>query len=236
MKIFLLITYFLTNSCTAQDHNIKVIINNRNNYYYNNEELMALVTSKKDSISFKYKDSLIIKIEKYNVGKLISEANLVYDKSNKIPDNFVFTEDYYDYYEKFYTRVPYMNKYKLLDRDFVYIDAILDQDREKYNSNNKTSKIFEFKLDKNVQMLSAKFSPFVYGTVLKNLKLYVVNNFLVELDATFIEDIDEKIINYKKYYEYDKESRLRSSKTINITSGEIEDRDEIEYNDWLVYP
>lgn len=220
--------------CKAQDSSHVIVkLNNRNNYYFDKEKLMSIVSSKNDSISFTYRDSLILKIEKYKTGKLISYVNFVYDVNNNISDNFIFPEDYYDYFEKFYTRVPYTNKYKLLDRDFVYIDAVLDQDRKKYYSNKKeATKIFEFNLDKNVRMLNAKFSPFAYGTILKKIKLYVVNNFLVELDATLVEEPNGEIIYYKKHYEYDKEGRLSSSKTINVISGEIEDQDKIEYKEW----
>ncbi|WP_123774037.1 hypothetical protein [[Flexibacter] sp. ATCC 35103] len=191
---------------------------------------MAVVSSKKDSVSFTYRDSLILKIEKHKTGRLISYVNFVYDVNNNISDNFIFPEDYYDYFEKFYARVLYTNKYKLLDRDFVYIDAVLDQEKKKYYS--KETKIFEFNLDKNVRMLNAKFSPFAYGTILKKIKLYVVNNFLVELDAMLVEEPNGEIIYYKKHYEYDKEGRLSSSKTINVISGEIEDQDKIEYKAW----
>jgi hypothetical protein len=232
MRGLLFIAYFLTCSCNAQDHNIKITINSKNKYYFNKEKLTA-ISSKKDSVSFTYRDSLILKIEKHKAGKLISEANFVYDVNNRISDDFVFSEDYYDYFEKFYTRVPFTNKYKLLDRDFVYIDAVLDQDSKKYYSNKKeATKIFEFNLNKNVRMLNAKFSPFAYGTILKKIKLYVVNNFLVELDATLVEEPNGEIIYYKKNYEYDKEGRLSSSKTINVISGEIEDQDKIEYKEW----
>ncbi|OMQ11278.1 hypothetical protein BXU01_13235 [[Flexibacter] sp. ATCC 35103] len=230
MRGLLFIAYFLTCSCNAQDHNIKITINNKNNYYFDKEKLMAVVSSKKDSVSFTYRDSLILKIEKHKTGRLISYVNFVYDVNNNISDNFIFPEDYYDYFEKFYARVLYTNKYKLLDRDFVYIDAVLDQEKKKYYS--KETKIFEFNLDKNVRMLNAKFSPFAYGTILKKIKLYVVNNFLVELDAMLVEEPNGEIIYYKKHYEYDKEGRLSSSKTINVISGEIEDQDKIEYKAW----
>ena len=176
----------------------------------------------------------MLKIEKYKVSKLVSEDNLVYDSNNKISDDYTFSGDYYDYYEKFYTRIPYKNKYKLLDRDFVYIDTVLEEihDWKKYCNNKKQKKIFEFKLDQNVRMLNAKFSPFIYGTILKNLKLYVANNYLVEIEAILSEEPDGENIFYKKYYEYDKIGRLISSKTINISSGEIEDQEKIEYRKW----
>lgn len=239
MKKLLVITFFLMfMSCYAQEiNNVVVTINNRGDYYFKKENLIAIAFSENDSISFKYKDTLLLKVEKYQAGKLISEANFIYDSNNKVPDDYVFLEDYYDYYEKFYTRVPYTNKYKLLDRDFVYIDTVLDEieDWGKYYS-KKTAKIFEFKLDRNVRMLNAKFSPFVYGTILKNLKLYVVDDFLVEIDAVLIEEPDGETIYYKKYYEYDKLGRLSSSKTVNAISGVIEDQSKIEYREWLIFP
>ncbi|OXE97410.1 hypothetical protein B0A64_23370 [Flavobacterium araucananum] len=196
---------------------------------------MAVTSSKNDSVSFKYRDTLLIKVEKYKSHKLISEADFIYDSNNKISDDYTFSEDYYNYYEKIYTRIPYENKYKLLDRDFVYIDAVLDevQDWKKYSTNNKKTKTFEFKLNKNVRMLNAKFSPFIYGTIIKNLKLYVVDNFLVEIDATLIEEPNGETLFYKKYYQYDKVGRLSSSKTVNILSGELEDQDKIEYREWF---
>lgn len=238
-KLFLIVFFFMFISCNAQVYNnVIVTINNRDNYYFEKEKLMAIVLSKNDSILLKYKDTLLLKVEKYKTGKLISEANFIYDLKGKISEDYLFTEDYYDYYEKFNTRVPYYNKYKLLDRDFVYIDAVLDEikDWKKYCTNKKATKTFEFKLNKNVRMLNAKFSPFIYGTILKNLKLYVADNFLIEVDAVLIEEPDGETMYYKKYYEYDKVGRLISSKTVNVISGQIEDQDKIEYREWLVFP
>lgn len=234
-KLTLIIFLFTSIGCSSQyENNVIVTINTKQKYYFKKEKLVAITLSKKDSISFKYKDTLLLKVEKYEESKLKSEANFIYDSNNKIKDSYIFLEDYYDYYEKFYTKIPYKNKYKLLDRDFVYIDSILDEvkDWKKYSNNKKTTKIFEFKLDKNVRMLNAKFSPFIYGTVLKNLKLHVKNNFLVEIDAVLIEKPDGETMYYKKYFEYDKAGRLSSSKTINFISGEIEDRQKIEYKSW----
>ncbi|WP_456311933.1 hypothetical protein [Pseudomonas shirazensis] len=234
-KLFLIVFFFMFISCSPQDNNnVIVTINNISNYYFKKEKLIAITSAKNDSISFKYKDTLLLKIEKYKVSKLVSEANLVYDPNNKISDDYTFSEDYYDYYEKFYTRIPYKNKYKLLDRDFVYIDTVLEEihDWKKYCNKKKQKKIFEFKLDQNVRMLNAKFSPFIYGTILKNLKLYVENNYLIEIEAILSEEPDGENIYYKKHYEYDKTGRLISSKTINISSGEIEDEEKIEYRKW----
>ncbi|MBF4516161.1 hypothetical protein IRZ71_07405 [Flavobacterium sp. ANB] len=234
-KLFLIIFLFMFISCSPQDcNNVVVTINNTGNYYFKKEKLMAITSAKNDSISLKYKDTLLIKVEKYKVGKLVSEANFLYDSNNKISDDYIFSEDYHDYFEKFYTRIPYKNKYKLLDRDFVYIDNVLDevQDWKKYCNDKKEIEIFEFKLDENVRMLNAKFSPFIYGTMLKNIKLHVANNFLVEIEAILIEEPDGETIYYKRYYDYDKTGRLISSKTINSNSGQIEDQEKIEYRKW----
>lgn len=229
------IFFMLIGCCSAQNrNNIIITINNRNKYYFKNENLIARTSSKNDSICFKYKDTILINVQKYKAHKLISEANFIYDPNNKIADNYIFPEDYYDYYEKFYTRIPYKNKYKLLDQDFIYIDAVLDEipDWKKYYNTKKTTKVFEFKLSKNVRMLNAKFSPFIYGTTIKDLKLYVVNNFLIEIDATFLEEPGGETIQYKKKYKYDKAGRLSSSETINVISGEIENQNKIEYKEW----
>ncbi|WKL48599.1 hypothetical protein Q1W71_02200 [Flavobacterium pectinovorum] len=237
MKKLLVIAIFLMliDCSNAQDkNNVIVTINNKDKYFFKEENLMAVVSSKSDSIRFKYKDTLLLKVEKYKVGKLISEANFIYDSNNKIADNYIFQEDYYDYYEKFYTRIPYKNKYKLLDLDFVYIDNVLDEipDWKKYCNDKKSTKVFEFKLSKNVRMLNAKFSPFAYGTIIKNLKLYVVDNFLVQIDVTLLEEPDGETVRYKKTYKYDKAGRLSSSKTVNIISGKIEDQNKIQYREW----
>ena len=234
-KLFLIVFFFMFISCSSQDgNNVRVTINNISNYYFKKEKLMAITSAKNDSVSFKYKDTLLLKIEKYKVSKLFSEANLVYDPNNKISDDYTFSEDYYDYYEKFHTRIPYKNKYKLLDLDFVYIDNVLDEipDWKKYCNDKKSIKVFEFKLSKNVRMLNAKFSPFAYGTIIKNLKLYVVNNFLVQIDATLLEEPGGETVRYKKSYKYDKAGRLSSSKTVNIISGKIEDQNKIQYREW----
>ncbi|AYN03083.1 hypothetical protein EAG11_02020 [Flavobacterium sp. 140616W15] len=238
-KLFLIGFLFIFMSCKAQDsNNVIITINSKNNYYFKKEKLTAIALSKNDSISFKYKDTLLLKVEKYKMNKLISQANFIYDSNNKISNDYIFSEDYYDYYEKFHTRIPYKNEYKLLDRDFVYIDTVLDQieDWKKYCNNKSEKKIFEFKLNENVRMLNAKFSPFVYGTILKNLKLYVTDNLLIEIDAILIEEPNGEKIYYKKYFEYDKEGRLSSSKTVNATSGKIESQDKIEYRKWFVSP
>jgi hypothetical protein len=81
-------------------------------------------------------------------------------------------------------------------------------------------------------MLNAKFSPFVYGTIIKKLKLYVMNNFLVQIDATLLEEPGGETVRYKKSYKYDKAGRLSSSKTVNIISGKTEDQNIIEYKGW----
>lgn len=238
-KLIFNLYFFIFISCSSQKgDNVIVTINNKGNFYFKNDKLMAITSFKNDSISFKYKDTLLLKIEKYKADKLINEASFIYDLNNKISDDYIFPEDYYNYYEKFYTRIPYKNKYKLLDRDFVYIDTILDevQDWKKYSNNKKKIEIFEFNLNENVRMLNAKFSPFIYGTTLKKLKLYVVDNFLIEMDANLIEEPGGEIIYYKKYYKYDKAGRLSSCKTINSLSGEIEDEDKIDYKEWCVYP
>lgn len=234
-KLFVILIFFMLIGCNAQDkNNVIVTINNRDKYFFKKENLMAIVSSKSDSIAFKYKDTLLLKAEKYRVGKLVSEANFIYDSNNKIADNYIFQEDYYDYYEKFHTSIPYKNHYKLLDRDFVFIDTILDEipDWKKYSNDKKSTKVFEFKLSKNVRMLNAKFSPFVYGTVIKKLKIYVANNFLVGMDASLQEEPVGETVHYKKSYKYDKAGRLSSSKTVNIISGEIEEQNKIEYKQW----
>ncbi|MBS7254678.1 hypothetical protein [Flavobacterium branchiicola] len=125
MKKIIIIFHFILISCSLHNNNNVIItINNKGKFYYKKEQLIAVTTSKNDSISFKYKDTLLLKSQKYKMGKLISEANFSYDSNNKIPDDYIFTDDYYSYFEKFHTRIPYQNKYNLLDQDFVYIDAI----------------------------------------------------------------------------------------------------------------
>ncbi|MFH7019246.1 hypothetical protein [Flavobacterium sp. FlaQc-47] len=233
MRVLLLITYFLTYICNAQDQNVKVTINNRNNYYFIKEKLIAIVSSKNDSISFKYKDTLLLKVEKYKLGKLISEADFIYDSDNIIADDYTFSEDYYDYYEKFQTKIPFINKYKMLDDDFYYIDAILDKvNWENYNPDKKLKSAYNIRFKLDIGVSNAKFSPFAYGTTIREIKLYVVANFLKEMNADFIDNPSGKQVKYKKYYHYDNQGRLVLTKTINSSLGKIENQEKFEYKSW----
>ncbi|TRX31908.1 hypothetical protein FNW52_18115 [Flavobacterium sp. ZT3R18] len=84
-------------------------------------------------------------------------------------------------------------------------------------------------------MSNARFSPFVYGTTIREMKLHVVDNFLKEMDVDFIDKPSGKRIKYKKYYQYDNQGRLSFTKTLNTSSGKIENHEKFEYREWLPY-
>jgi hypothetical protein len=230
-KLSIIAFSFMFISCSSIDtDNIIVTINSNYNYYYTKEKLIAITSSKKDSISFKYKDTLLLKIAKYKVGKLISEANFIYDANNIISDDYIFPEDYYNYYESLKTKIPYKNKYGMLDKDFYYIDAVLGWENFISATELKSTQDLQVQLNKGIN--DAQYSLFINGNIIKRIKLHIVNNFLKEIDATLIDEPTGQLIKYKKYYQYDRHGRLRFTKTLNDSSGKIEHEQKFEYKSW----
>jgi hypothetical protein len=221
-----------------QSKNVKVIISTdktKNYYYFKNNILTAIMFSNKDSLYFKYKNNLLVKINQFENGKFTGEANYIYNDKNERID-LTYSKDYNDYYQNYSTEIPYVNKYNLLEKDFVYIDAILSsvKNGKSYYLNKKLKRThsLSFKLDVDVTLSNSNISPFIFGSTIKNLKLSVKDNYLKEIYAVLMYNSGRKRIVYKKYYTYDKNGRLKSTKTIDVTNNKVENKETIEYSEW----
>lgn len=221
-----------------QSKNVKIIVSidkAKNYYYFKNDMIVAIVLSKKDSIHFEYKNNLLTKIIQFENSKLTGEAEYSYNSKNEVID-LTYSEDYNDFYESYITRIPYINKYNLLEKDFVYIDAILSnvKNSENYflNKKIKLTNSLNFKLNLGVDLCNYRISPFIFGDTIKNLELIIKNNLLIEMKAVLIDESSRKKITYRKLYTYDKMNRLKSTKTINITNKKVESQENIEYVNW----
>ncbi|MBS7254677.1 hypothetical protein [Flavobacterium branchiicola] len=64
------------------------------------------------------------------------------------------------------------------------------------------------------------------------MELQIAGNFLKEMEVDLIDYPSSQMIKYKKYYRYDDDGRLIFTKTLNLSSGKIEDQQKIEYKRW----